>query len=472
MIIGCLSIMITVTILGNILVVLSVLLVKKLRHPSSNYLLVSLAISDLCVATLVMPLALYNEISMRQAKPGWNLGSATCNMWISFDITCCTASILNLCVISVDRYLSITRPLTYGVSATTRRTLSMIAAIWVASCLISVPPLLVFGNEHGTLNQPRCVVSSNIVYQLYATLGAFYIPLAVMMVMYYKIYIAAKRVVDAEMRAQPARKAQPLVQRSKSRCSTRSLALVNRDRDCNRNQDRDHDHQSEEPHTHTDTGDSGHQVRKNGKATTAESNGASRTGLLDEEHRLRYDSHSDTLPLPLPSSSSRNSSALRERKASITLGVIMTAFSVCWLPFFILALIRPFSNILALESAWLDSFTLWLGYANSMLNPIIYVTFHQDFRKAFKYLLCFKCSSLGARLREEAYQSQFGSSHMSQGAQAVRRRTKDSDSNGLSSTATAHANPARHCTLSPKRPSTELHSFDPITQIPGKEVKV
>lgn len=43
-----------------------------------------------------------------------------------------------------------------------------------------------------------------------------------------------------------------------------------------------------------------------------------------------------------------------------------------------------------------------------MLNPIIYVTFHQDFRRAFKYLLCLQCSTMGSRLRAEAYISQYG----------------------------------------------------------------
>ncbi|CAG0888151.1 unnamed protein product [Cyprideis torosa] len=50
------------TIVGNILVCIAVCLVRKLRRPS-NYLLVSLAVSDLCVATLVMPFAALYELS-------------------------------------------------------------------------------------------------------------------------------------------------------------------------------------------------------------------------------------------------------------------------------------------------------------------------------------------------------------------------------------------------------------------------
>ena len=102
----------------------------------------------------------------------------------------------------IDRYLAITQPLTYGVRRTTKRILSFIGAVWIASCLISIPPVLILGNEHGTIDSSICEVSQNIGYQLYATLGAFYIPLGLMIFMYYKIYVAAKRVVEAEMRDQ------------------------------------------------------------------------------------------------------------------------------------------------------------------------------------------------------------------------------------------------------------------------------
>ncbi|KPM06183.1 7 transmembrane receptor (rhodopsin family)-like protein 8 [Sarcoptes scabiei] len=274
-----LSLMIVCTIVGNILVCLSVILVRKLRHPS-NYLLVSLAISDLCVAVLVMPLALQYELTQ-----SWKLSNAICDLWVSFDVTCCTSSILNLCTISIDRYLAITKPLTYGVRRTTTRILSFIVLVWIASCLISIPPVLIFGNEHGSMKQPRCEVSQNLGYQLYATLGAFYIPLLVMIVMYYKIYVAAKKVVDAELRDQ------------------RSIYSEN--------------------------------------------------DLMERDSQIL-------------TSKQRSSNALRERKASITLGIIMTAFTFCWLPFFILALLRPFSASVMQIPRYVNSIALWLGYVNSV----------------------------------------------------------------------------------------------------------
>ena len=431
-----------------------------------------------------MPLALYVEI-----VSSWGLGHVICNLWVSFDVTCCTASILNLCTISIDRYLTITRPLTYGVNASVRRSYCFIGVIWIASCLISVPPLLVFGNEHGSTEQPECQVSQNIIYQLYATLGAFYIPLLVMIVMYYKIYAAAKKVVEAEMKAQPSS-----CKEINSNNSVKIMANISSSKRIRRSKHHQntppshdvnlppHDHRESSPcpvpvvsesiprnsfilletaHQEVEPNEGDrfledpprvpseeikmvssridhnlrngsppsthhqiyHQQHYQEPIVTTTSLLKSSSKELNRSTSYRNARHSSSCSATFhPNSrtgtlsSARSASDLRERKASVTLGVIMTAFTVCWLPFFILALMRPFSiyNI----PQWIVSFALWLGYANSMLNPIIYVTFHQDFRQAFKYLLCLQCATMGVRLRQEAYQSQYGSS----------RRIRENDS--------------------------------------------
>jgi len=85
------------TIVGNVLVCTAVAIVRRLRTPS-NILIVSLAVSDLLVAVLVMPLAVAYEVMGR-----WSYGQHVCDMWTSLDVMLCTASILNLCAISIDR---------------------------------------------------------------------------------------------------------------------------------------------------------------------------------------------------------------------------------------------------------------------------------------------------------------------------------------------------------------------------------
>lgn len=98
----------------------------------------------------------------------------------------------------------------------------------------------------------------------------------------------------------------------------------------------------------------------------------------------------------------------KERKASTTLGIIMSAFTICWLPFFVLALIRPFLDQTSITLTTLSSLFLWLGYANSLLNPIIYATLNRDFRKPFQEILYFRCGRLNHMMREEFYHSQYG----------------------------------------------------------------
>ena len=78
----------------------------------------------------------------------------------------------------------------------------------------------------------------------------------------------------------------------------------------------------------------------------------------------------------------------REHKAAKTLGVIMGAFLVCWLPFFTWYLTATLCADACPElPEWGVNVLFWVGYTNSALNPIIYPCFNRDFRDAFRRLL-------------------------------------------------------------------------------------
>ncbi|KAJ7984651.1 hypothetical protein DPEC_G00356970 [Dallia pectoralis] len=78
--------------------------------------------------------------------------------------------------------------------------------------------------------------------------------------------------------------------------------------------------------------------------------------------------------------------AIKEQKALKTLGIIMGTFTLCWLPFFVVNVVRVLSSSSEVVDKNLFVFFNWLGYVNSAFNPIIYCR-SPDFRRAFRRLL-------------------------------------------------------------------------------------
>ncbi|XP_020796846.1 D(1B) dopamine receptor [Boleophthalmus pectinirostris] len=212
---GCLlSLLILWTLLGNILVCSAVLRFRHLRSKVTNIFIVSLALSDLFVAVLVMPWKAVAEVAGH-----WPFG-AFCDVWVAFDIMCSTASILNLCVISVDRYWAISAPFRYERKMTQRVAFVMISVTWTLSVLISFIPVQLnwhkaAADAHGALNVSRvrapeqnCDSSLSREYAISSSLVSFYIPVAIMIVTYTRIYRIAqmqiRRIASLERAAEHA----------------------------------------------------------------------------------------------------------------------------------------------------------------------------------------------------------------------------------------------------------------------------
>ena len=417
-----LGVMILCCIIGNCFVIAAVMLERSL-HNVANYLIVSLAVADLMVAVLVMPLSVVSEISSV-----WFLHSAICDMWISFDVLCCTASILHLVAIALDRYWAVTS-INYMRRRSARRILIMIFIVWMAALIISIPPL--FGWSEAA-NDPAltgvCIITQDHSYTIFSTVGAFYMPMFIMICVYARIYIVARR----HIRRKKFLKNKHSMKSLTAKCETQHLAtqdvtMDTRHReysafsDCNgcsndnmrigvqhtSHLDR-HKAKRKLPVVHTSvktvvTQDIMSQIKPCILTTTKDNeNGCNYNSVED-------DTPTDILDCPVPRQELRSPTQSapfrhclptrrekleqqRERKAARTLSIITGVFLLCWLPFFILALCGPFIRHSVTIPVVVDSILLWLGYLNSLINPIIYTIFSPEFRNAFKKILFGKYS--------------------------------------------------------------------------------
>lgn len=259
-----------------------------------------------------MPYSLVFEI-----YGNWKFGWIFCYFWISCDVTCCTASILHLCVISLDRYLAITEPLTYKSRMSKRRAVLIICAVWLTSIAISFVPIFLGWYADTNVvdlykDSPECGLYVNRVYAVISSALSFYIPLVIMIFVYMKIFRIARAQAEA-------------IRQLERQC----VSLSSSDR-----------------------------------------LDVSIDGGPGEEMNIR----------------TRSKKFNKDVKAIRTLGTLMGVFCFCWVPFFLMYLILPFCPHCYLPPEVASAIT-WLGYANSLINPMVYAFLNRDFRTAFKKLL-------------------------------------------------------------------------------------
>ena len=293
------------------------------------------------------------------------------------------------------RYWAITEPFTYSVRRNKRLMSIIIAIVWISSLIISLPPVTIwYGEGHG-MDGLGCELIVDPVYIIYSAVGSFYGPLAAMFVIYARIYhVAAER-----LRAKSERRSTY----SSPGTSQYQLKRINKQTEIREMKTKMNEHSM-----HSKPTNSTLQVPTLTRASVSVTNNSEHASSKGGD-RSQHKSSFLTLDIPTrddetinnqvvgacPPSPSRGRirkpliSVTVERKAANTLGVILGCFVLSWLPFFTLYIMSPFVDAIQNLPYLVTSLVTWMGYFNSMANPIIYTIFNPDFRKAFSKI--FKC---------------------------------------------------------------------------------
>ena len=223
-----LVVIMVVTLLGNVMVCLAVFLFERLRT-ITNYFIVSLAVSDLLVALISLPF----RIDQTTHNAVWCLGIEACVSWILTDLMSSSASICNLAMISVDRYIAIVHPFRYHTVMTAKVGSIMIASVWIYCGLLTGLSLINwthFGEQHFFADRMyQCRKTDPVYYTIVASVG-FYVPLLIVIVMYafiFRVAVNQARAVAAlQMNANGRRGRRGSINLVKEVKAAKTLAIV------------------------------------------------------------------------------------------------------------------------------------------------------------------------------------------------------------------------------------------------------
>nr|XP_057919963.1 alpha-2Db adrenergic receptor [Doryrhamphus excisus] len=378
------TVIISVTIVGNVLVIVAVLTSRALRAPQ-NLFLVSLASADILVATLVIPFSLVNEV-----MGYWYFGSTWCAFYLALDVLFCTSSIVHLCAISLDRYWSVTKAVSYNLKRTPKRIKSMIAVVWVISAVISFPPLLMTKHD-----ERECLLNDETWYILSSCVVSFFAPGLIMILVYCKIYKVAKQrsstvfVAKNGLERQPSQSETCFVR--KDRFEMESPSSQSSGSHPQRQGELD-DIDLEESCCPSDTKPRNHNVTKRSKVEGSESYSSQNCRISWASSRASqlYPEHKSQAGRQHASAAAMNKTKvaqMREKRFTFVLAVVMGVFVLCWFPFFFTYSLHAICRDSCYIPGTLFNLFFWIGYCNSSVNPIIYTIFNRDFRKAFKKII-------------------------------------------------------------------------------------
>ncbi|CAM2120136.1 unnamed protein product [Caretta caretta] len=323
-------VIILLTIGGNILVIMAVSLEKKLQN-ATNYFLMSLAVADMLVAILVMPVSLITILY----DSAWPLPKQLCPVWISLDVLFSTASIMHLCAISLDRYVAIRNPIEHSRFNSRTKAIMKIAAVWTISIGISLPiPVIGLQDDSRVFVNGSCVLNDEN-FVLIGSFVAFFIPLIIMVISYCLTVQVLQKQATVFMYGEVPKQRRSSMNCLKKENNTENISML-----------------------------------QNHEAASHLNSPVNKEAVLFRKGTMQ--------------------SINNERRASKVLGIVFFLFLILWCPFFITNIMSVLCKEACDESLLgeLMGVFVWVGYICSGINPLVYTLFNKTYRRAFANYIC------------------------------------------------------------------------------------
>ncbi|KAM3920804.1 histamine H3 receptor [Leptodactylus fuscus] len=380
------GILIVTTVLGNALVMLAFVVDSSLRT-QNNYFLLNLAISDFLVGALCIPLYVPYVLTGR-----WSFGRSVCKLWLVLDYLLCTSSVFNIVLISYDRFISVTRAVSYRAQQTnSKHAVLKMTMVWLLAFLLYGPAIITWEYIAGKTIIPEGECFAEFFYNWYFLITAstieFFTPFISVTFFNVCIYLNIQKRTRARL---------DLMQEAHSQTTTdnpRVMAKTIRSNSlkCWKS-----------AHKGLKAGDVSQTTFKATEAEIldrvkgvkrASLNGSSLTVLEKSRSTRRSFTESGSTPslekrMRMVSQGIAQRFRLsRDKKIAKSLAVIVCVFGLCWAPYTLLMIIRAACRGHCIPEYWYEA-SFWLLWVNSAVNPILYPLCHYSFKRAFRKILC------------------------------------------------------------------------------------
>uniref|UniRef100_A0A670YMG6 Histamine H3 receptor n=1 Tax=Pseudonaja textilis TaxID=8673 RepID=A0A670YMG6_PSETE len=344
--------LVLVTVLGNALVILAFVVDKSLRT-QGNFFFLNLALADFLVGGFCIPLYIPYILTDE-----WKFGKGVCKLWLVVDYLVCTASGFNIVLISFDRFVSVTRAVSYRVQkGITKTTVAKMVTVWIAAFLLYGPAIISWEYiaQQSIIPENKCYAEFhyNWYFLMIASTIEFFTPFISVTYFNLSIYFnIRKRTPVRRESSSPAQKGCELFCCKKKR---------------------------EHVSVFTKRGD-----EKNEKVSsfTPSKPAVGRLGT----HNLQNISGT-TQKAEVANTAASRFRLSRDKKIAKSLAIVVCIFAVCWAPYTLLMIIRAGCHGRCIHHD-LYEVSFWLLWLNSAINPILYPLCHISFRKAFLKLFC------------------------------------------------------------------------------------
>ncbi|XP_041452497.1 muscarinic acetylcholine receptor M3-like [Lytechinus variegatus] len=357
------------TVLGNALVMVAFFKDPRINSRVASLLILNLAISDFIIGLVVLSVNL-SWITWNEWLGGefWLLGEVFCKIWLIIDNTATLLSVFTIILISLDRYWLLTKKLHYQTFQTRKRVLVTITILWVSTAVVYTILAVgwpYFTGERNVDFSKECEL--DMAYNVYATIAQliceFVIPLIIIICLNIAVYIKIRKRAKglSELKTRSKREQNvDIVEMNRlpspieSPVSLSHISLVN-------------------------TSDSKHELREQVNESSFVNGDVKDYQTMPRDREL-----SQTLK-SVAEAQKRKREFARHRRAATVLGILVSVFIACWLPYQIANIVNAICDECISDLVWeIVNNILW---CNSFINPFLYAATNVHFRRNFIILL-------------------------------------------------------------------------------------